>query len=199
MLAQPRGRADYEALLASNIEEFERLSRMIDSMLFLARAGQDELGLAREPLSARQALEEVTSFFDGIAEERGLCLDCAGDATVAADPDLLRRALANLVSNAVRHADPGSTITLLAAMRGEVAEISVANLGAPVAPGHLTHLFERFYRADPARSNADGATGLGLSIVQAIMVLHGGSASVQADGARIVFTLSFPGAQADRP
>jgi two-component system heavy metal sensor histidine kinase CusS len=199
MLAQPRSRADYEALLASNIEEFERLSRMIDSMLFLARAGQDELVLARQHVPAREALEEVASFFDGIAEERGLRLDCIGGASVAADPGLLRRALANLVSNAVRHAAPGSTITLGAATRGATVELSVANLGAPVAAAHLTHLFERFYRADAARSNADGATGLGLSIVQAIMVLHGGEATVETDGARIIFTLAFPATRADRP
>jgi two-component system heavy metal sensor histidine kinase CusS len=192
MLAQPRTRADYEGLLASNIEEFERLSRMVDSMLFLARAGQDELQLAREPLAARDALEEVASFFDSIAEERGLRLECAGDATVLADPDLLRRALANLVSNAVRHADAGSTIGLGVAVQDAAVELSVTNVGARLDAMHLAHLFERFYRADPARSNADGSTGLGLSIVQAIMVLHGGSASVQADGTRIVFTLAFP-------
>ena len=192
MLARPRERADYEALLASNIEEFERLSRMIDSMLFLARAGQDELQLARRPVSARDALEEVASFFDGIAEERGLRLECVGDATVLADPELLRRALANLVSNAVRHADAGSTVTLAAGVHGGAVELSVTNIGVALDARHLAHLFERFYRADPARSNADGSTGLGLSIVQAVMALHGGEASVRTDGARIAFTLAFP-------
>ncbi|MET0323015.1 MAG: ATP-binding protein, partial [Duganella sp.] len=115
--------------------------------------------------------------------------------------------------NAVRHADPGSTITLDGAPRGSAAEpggahhagtgtgagvpgadISVANHGAPIAPQHLPHLFDRFYRADPARGNADGSTGLGLAIVSAIMSLHGGTATVRAEGTVTRFVLGFGGA-----
>ena len=196
MLAQPRSAAEYEELIASNIEELERLARMIESMLFLARAGQDEVVLVRQPLAALGELDKVAGFFEGMAEERGLVFACTGDASlrVPADAALLRRALANLVSNAVRHADTGSTIALAASRRGEHVELSVSNGGVPVAPLHLAHLFERFYRADPARSDAEGSTGLGLSIVGAIMDLHGGQASVHADGGRITFSLLFPAA-----
>jgi two-component system heavy metal sensor histidine kinase CusS len=194
MLAQPRTPADYEALLASNVEELERLARMIESILFLARAGRDEVVLARQPLSARAELDRVADFFDGMAEERGLHFVCEGDATVAADPALLRRALANLVSNAVRHAAPDSAIVLAA--QATPAEdgvcLSVANAGAPIAPEHIPHVFERFYRADPARGDAHGATGLGLSLVRAIMDLHGGTAGVRCDAGGTTFTLAFP-------
>lgn len=192
MLAQTRTAADYEQLIASNIEELERLARMIDSMLFLARAGQDEVVLARQPCDALDELRRMADFFESMAEERGLRMTCAGEGTVLADPALLRRALANLLSNAVRHAGAGSTIALRASQGAGVTELSVANDGAPVAPAHLAHLFERFYRADSARSDAQGSTGLGLSIVRAIMDLHGGSAAVHADGERIRFTLAFP-------
>ncbi|TQK07596.1 two-component system heavy metal sensor histidine kinase CusS [Herbaspirillum sp. SJZ107] len=192
MLAQTRTAADYEQLIASNIEELERLARMIDSMLFLARAGQDEVVLARQPRDALDELHRMADFFESMAEERGLRVTCAGEGTVLADPALLRRALANLLSNAVRHADAGSTIALRASQGAGVTELSVANDGAPVAPAHLAHLFERFYRADSARSDAQGSTGLGLSIVRAIMDLHGGNAAVHADGERICFTLAFP-------
>ena len=192
MLAQTRTAADYEQLIASNIEELERLARMIDSMLFLARAGQDEVVLARQPRDALDELRKMADFFESMAEERGLRVTCAGEGTVLADPALLRRALANLLSNAVRHADAGSTIALRASQGAGVTELSVANDGTPVAPAHLAHLFERFYRADSARSDAQGSTGLGLSIVRAIMDLHGGSAAVHADGERIRFTLAFP-------
>lgn len=192
MLAQPRSTAEYEQLIASNIEELERLARMIDSMLFLARAGQEEVVLARQPRDALDELRKMADFFESMAEERGLRMHCAGDGTVLADPALLRRALANLLSNAVRHAADGSTIELLARRRAGATELSVANAGDPVAPAHLAHLFERFYRADGARSDAQGSTGLGLSIVRAIMDLHGGSAAVHADGGRIRFTLVFP-------
>lgn len=192
MLAQPRSSAEYEQLIASNIEELERLARMIESMLFLARAGQEEVVLARRPLAAQDELRKVADFYEGMAEERGLALACTGDASVLADAALLRRALANLLSNAVRHADPGSTVVLHAARRAGCTELAVTNHGAPIDGAHLAHLFERFYRADPARSDAEGSTGLGLAIVRAIMDLHGGQAKVETDGARVTFTLAFP-------
>lgn len=194
MLAQPRSSAEYEQLIASNIEELERLSRMIESMLFLARAGQEEVALARQPLRALDELEKVAGFYEGMAEERGLRLACTGGGMVLADPALLRRALANLLSNAVRHASAGSTITLHAGERAGAILLSVANAGTPIAAAHLAHLFERFYRADPARSDAEGSTGLGLSIVRAIMELHGGSAEVHSDAGQTRFTLVFPAA-----
>jgi len=192
LLAQPRSAADYEQLIASNIEELERLARMIESMLFLARAGQDDVLLARQPLAALDELRKVADFYEGMAEEQDVRIACLGAAVVHADPALLRRALANLVSNAVRHAQPGSTITLRADQRGHGAELTVANTGAPIAPEHLPHLFDRFYRADPARGNADGSTGLGLAIVSAIMAVHGGTARVAAAGNEARFVLGFP-------
>jgi two-component system heavy metal sensor histidine kinase CusS len=194
MLAQPRSAAQYEELIASNIEELERLARMIDSMLFLARAGQDDVQPARQRLAALDELEKVAGFFEGMAEERGLRLECAGGGEVLADPALLRRALANLVSNAVRHADAGSAVILRAQAGAGSIALSVENTGAPIAPGHLPHLFERFYRADAARAGAAGSTGLGLSIVRAIMALHGGTADVHVDGTLARFTLRFPAA-----
>ena len=192
LLAQPRSTADYEQLIGSNIEELERLARMIESMLFLARAGQEDVLPARQSLTAMDELRKVADFFEGMAEEQDVHIACVGEAVVQADPALLRRALANLVSNAVRHAQPGSTITLRADRRGSGAEITVANTGAPIAPEHLPHLFDRFYRADPARGNADGSTGLGLAIVSAIMAVHGGVARLDTDGDEARFVLSFP-------
>ncbi|MCC2974056.1 heavy metal sensor histidine kinase [Massilia sp. IC2-476] len=190
-LGQGRSREEYEALLASNIEELERLARMIESMLFLARAGQDEVVLARQPVVALEELERVADFFEGMAEERGLHLACSGEGRFAADPALVRRALANLVSNAVRHADAGSTIRLHAETRSGAVELSVANTGAAIGRQHLDHLFDRFYRVDSARSDAEGSTGLGLSIVSAILNLHGGKATVQSNGADTCFILAF--------
>ncbi|MEW6760398.1 MAG: heavy metal sensor histidine kinase [Pseudomonadota bacterium] len=191
-LGQGRSREEYEALLASNIEELERLARMIESMLFLARAGQEEVVLARQPLEAREELERVAGFFEGMAEERGLRLQCGGEGRFAADPALVRRALANLVSNAVRHAEEGSTIALHSEQRPGMVALSVSNAGAPIPSEHLDHLFDRFYRVDSARSDAEGSTGLGLSIVSAIMNLHGGKATVHSHGPETRFTLVFP-------
>lgn len=194
MLAHPRGAAEYEGLIVSNIEELERLARMIDAMLFLARAHQEEVILARRQVAAREELERVAGFFEGMAEERGLRLACTGEAVFPADPTLLRQALANLVSNALRHADPGSAVTLDAVRHGDTVELSVSNQGACIAQAHLARLFERFYRADASRSDAEGSTGLGLSIVSAIMGLHGGTARIEAEGREVRFTLAFPAA-----
>jgi two-component system heavy metal sensor histidine kinase CusS len=191
-LAQRRSAGEYEDLLASNVEELERLSRMVDSMLFLARARQEDVVPVRQALAVDEEFARMAEFFEGMAEERGIVLDCAGSGTVQADPQLLRRALANLLSNAIRHAAPGSTVTLAAAMVAGGTELSVANRGDPIAAHDLPHLFERFYRADASRSPGAGSTGLGLSIVSAIMALHGGRAEVRPAPGMTVFVLLFP-------
>ncbi|SDI04379.1 heavy metal sensor histidine kinase [Janthinobacterium sp. YR213] len=192
MLARPRSAQDYEQLVSSNVEELERLSRMIDSMLFLARAQQDEMVLVKQVLPVQDEFARLADFFEGLAEERELALACHGSGNVTAEPQLLRRALGNLLSNAIRHAAPGSTILLRSHATNEGVELSVSNLGPAIPARHLPHLFERFYRADPARSDSAASTGLGLAIVTAIMQLHGGSATVASDAAATTFTLVFP-------
>ncbi|HEU4815598.1 heavy metal sensor histidine kinase, partial [Janthinobacterium sp.] len=103
MLARPRSAHEYEQLVSSNVEELERLSRMIDSMLFLARAQQDEMVLVKQVLPVQDEFLRLADFFEGLAEERELALACHGSGTVTAEPQLLRRALGNLLSNAIRH------------------------------------------------------------------------------------------------
>ena len=191
-LAQRRSPEDYEQILASNVEEMERLSRMIDSMLFLARASQEDVVPVRTPLALADELGRMAAFYEGMAEERALTLRCEGSATVQADAQLLRRALANLLSNAIAHADPGSVVTLAASAREGWTELAVTNAGTPIAAHDLPHLFERFYRADAARTAGAGSTGLGLAIVSAIMALHGGRAEVRQAPGATTFVLLFP-------
>lgn len=193
-LAHPRTAQEYEELLASNVEELERLSGMVDSMLFLARARQEDVVPARTPLDIEAEFARMMAFFEGMAEERGLALRSAGGATVLADAQLLRRALANLLSNAIRHAHPGSVIELAAAETPGWTELTVTNAGDAIDERDLPHLFERFYRADTARSDGGGSTGLGLSIVSAIMELHDGRAEVRPAPGSITFALLFPAA-----
>lgn len=194
MLARPRPEAEYQALLESNIEELERLARMIDNMLFLARADHAGQALDRQPLSIAAELTRQAEYFEGVAEERGLTLLAQGDGTLWADPALLRRALGNLVANAVRHATPGSTIRLAAAHDGNAWNLMVENDGAPLPEDVLARLFDRFYRADTARADSARSNGLGLAIVRSIMALHGGQAQVAQAGSRLRFTLTFPDA-----
>ncbi|WP_229467451.1 heavy metal sensor histidine kinase [Massilia sp. Mn16-1_5] len=189
-LAHPRSQREYEELLASNVEELERLSRMVDSMLFLARAQQEDVVPVRQLLSIEDEFARMAEFFEGMAEERELELACAGVGSVQADAQLLRRALANLLSNAIRHAHPGTTVTLAAGVHAGWTELTVTNQGDPIAASDLPHLFERFYRADASRGA--GSTGLGLSIVRAIMILHGGRAEVRIAPGTVSFVLLFP-------
>jgi two-component system heavy metal sensor histidine kinase CusS len=193
-LARARTADEYEALLASNLEEYERLARMIENTLFLARADNAQLALAGTALDVRAELEHIREYFEMLAEDKGirLGLDDVGGLRVHADPVLLRRAVNNLVSNAIAHTPRGGVVSLGAASDGQWVTLSVENSGDGIAPEHLERVFERYYRADAARG-AGSSAGLGLSIVRAIMRLHGGTAEVDSvPGGRTVFHLRFP-------
>lgn len=202
MLSRPRTEAEHARLLESQLQELERLNRMVDSLLFLARSDHEAQHepLQRQRLSGAAEIARQADYFADLAEERGIRIVCEGDTPVWAEPQLLRRALANLLSNAVRHARPGSEIGLRVAPDevGTGAFVSVSNEGDPVPPESLGRLFDRFYRADPARSGE--GSGLGLSIVRAIMRRHRGSAEVrQLVPGNVAFVLWFPGPPAQAP
>ena len=192
-LARPRTNDEYQALLVSNIEEYERLARMIENTLFLARADNAQLALNPEALNAKKELERIQNYFAGLAEDAGVALTVnADDATVCADPILFQRAVSNLVSNAISHTPRGGAVRLLACQGQHGTDITVENSGGGIAPEHLPHIFDRYYRADAARSVSPHSTGLGLAIVRAIMQLHGGEVTVRnADGDRTAFWLRF--------
>jgi two-component system heavy metal sensor histidine kinase CusS len=190
-LAHPRSADEYQALLASNLEEFERLGRMIENTLFLARADNAQLALHREALDAREELERIRDYFDVLAEDAGVALEVDAQGTVDADAVLLRRAVGNLVSNAMAHTPRGGRIVL----RARDGMIDIVNTGEPIPPALAERVFERYVRADPARGG-DGSAGLGLAIVRAIVTLHGGSATLASGAGETVFTLRFPPAPA---
>lgn len=199
MLSRPRTEADYAHLLDSQLHELERLNRMVDSLLFLARSEHQALAgaLQCQTLSAAEELARQADYFADLAEERGLSLRCEGDAPLWAEPILLRRALANLISNALRHARPGSVVALTARTEQEsglsCAVLEVVNEGEPLPPEVLPRLFDRFYRTDQSRHRDAGGSGLGLAIVRAIMEIHGGSAEVRQSPCQgISFALRFP-------
>ncbi|MCS3407953.1 heavy metal sensor histidine kinase [Serratia sp. AKBS12] len=193
-LYQPRSTEEYETLLSTNMEELERISRMVENILFLARASEAQSVLNYRQLDVARELQRVADYFEGLAEERGMTLVCDGEGQVQADAMLFQRALSNLVANAVRYGDEQSQIVLRAVAQHDALVVRVINQGPPIAAEHLEKLFDRFYRADAARSSQ--ASGLGLSIVRAIMTLHGGEVQAacyaEPPGAQIVFSLIFP-------
>lgn len=191
-LSKPRDQAYYERLLGSNFEELQRLSRMIDNMLFLARTEQADCALDLRKLDIEDEFSRIQEYFEGVAEEKGVRLEHRGQAELKADPQLLQRALANLLANAIRHADPGTAVAMVAEAVPEGTALYVENAGAAIAPEHLDRLFNRFYRADGSRQGSTESSGLGLSIVRSIMSLHGGQWRVSSSERRTRFTLIFP-------
>ena len=191
-LQKTRTTEDYQALLASSQEEYERLARMIDNMLFLARAERPDAVLHREPIALHEAVAQLCDYFEGMAEERGIVLVNEADGTLAADPQLLRRALANLLANALRYGSADSPVRIASQRHGGYLDIRVTNQGEPIAPEHLPRLFDRFYRCDPSRAQPGDSGGLGLAIVRSIMQLHGGTVRVESSADGTCFTLSFP-------
>ncbi|GLU34981.1 heavy metal sensor histidine kinase [Trinickia caryophylli] len=194
-LARPRSVDEYQTVLASNLEECERISRMIESVLFLARAEHPQFVTRMREIDAFAELTHVAQYFEGIADEAGVSLRVAGGGTLRADVDLLRRALGNLVSNAIRYTPRGKQIVLEARTQPDAVRIAVINAGPPIAPALLERIFDRFYRADPARQSDpsfSGSTGLGLAIVRTIMGLHGGTVHAESDRGHTRFVLTFP-------
>ncbi|AEX51322.1 heavy metal sensor histidine kinase [Rahnella aquatilis] len=194
-LYQPRTVEEYETLLANNMEELERISRMVENILFLARASDARSVLTITAIDVSSEMIRIQEYFEGLAEERGMTLGGKGAGVLHADAILFQRALSNLVANAVRYGREGSAILLRAEPQGKGMNIHVISQGEPVPPEKLGKLFDRFYRADASRSEGGSSSGLGLSIVQAIMALHQGSVSVTSSPqGETCFTLSFPAA-----
>ena len=192
-LARARTPAEYARVLQSALEEYNRLARMIDSMLFLAQADRARLTLNRVPLEALAELQAVAEFYQALADEQGVELICEGNTALLADPLLLRRALSNLLSNALKYSASGGRVVLRAAGSDAAPVLSVTDTGVGIAPEHLPKLGDRFYRVDPARTNSPEGAGLGLAIVKSIIALHGGKLLIDSvPGHGTTASLVFP-------
>jgi two-component system heavy metal sensor histidine kinase CusS len=193
-LARSRTPEEYQHLLASSLEEFERLSRMIDGMLFIARADNPDTAIEHVPFDARRELEAVCEFFEALAGEQDVSLELTGQATITGDSLLFRRAVSNLLSNALKHTPARGSIRLsLQSPDDQLVELTVCDSGEGIGPEVLPKVFQRFSRGDRSQSGASGGSGLGLAIVQSIMHLHHGTATIQSDpGTGTTATLRFP-------
>ena len=197
-MGRVRTEAEYQEALGHGLEELRRLACMVDDLLFLARAESPQRHAERQALDAREALQKAWDFFDAAAEEQGVSVAYQGGGTVQAEPQLLHRALTNILSNALRHTPAGGAITLAAERDSSGAcVLRVTDTGCGIAAEHLPRLFDRFYQVDPNRPSGLEGTGLGLSIVRSIMDLHGGTVEVHGAPSRgSTFTLRFPGGHA---
>lgn len=193
-LSSDRSAEEYQTLLASNVEEYERLSRMIENMLFLARADNARVAMKVTELDLRDELARQADYFELLADARQILIRVDAHGTLNADATLFRRALGNLLANAVSYSPEGAAIALRSRQVGATVEIEVTNPGPGIAAEHLPRLFDRFFRGDPARANSGESSGIGLAIVKTIMDLHNGDVQVESvpDGLT-TFRLVFPG------
>lgn len=192
-LSRERAVADYVTLLEDNLAEYQRLSRMIDSMLFLARADAATVELDRMPIELGTELSKLASYFAVLGEDKGVKIEVSASGSVSADLTMFRRAVSNLLSNAVRHAGNGSIVSLNCDRNEDAVAVHVSNQGFPIPGEDRDRIFDRFYRGDQARSHSDQSTGLGLAIVRSIMELHAGTASVATLPGNVTrFSLWFP-------
>ncbi|AZF16916.1 heavy metal sensor histidine kinase [Pseudomonas sp. R3-18-08] len=195
-LQQLRSIESYQQLLASNVEELERLARMLDNMLFLARTDPASALRQRQALDAADEVERIADYFEGLAADAGMHIVVEGDGVIWAEPMLLRRALANLCANAIKYGSPGSELRIQAIANDEGVNLRVSNQGETIPAEHLPRLFERFYRVDESRERSSQSNGLGLSIVATIMQLHNGRYGVSSEDGVTRFELFFPAREA---
>jgi two-component system heavy metal sensor histidine kinase CusS len=193
-LGKARSAEEYQETLSSFLEEAARLSRLIESLLFLARADHPETQIQRERLDVAQVLAGVREFYEAAAAESGVTLGMEAGAPLPAELDrpLLQRAVGNLVENSLAHTARGGRVTLAASRDNGKVRIEVADTGCGIAAEHLPRVFDRLYRVDRSRTAATGGTGLGLAIVKSIAELHGGSAEISSEvgkGTKVLLTL----------
>jgi two-component system heavy metal sensor histidine kinase CusS len=190
-LTRARTPEEYREVIESNVGECERLARIVDKMLFLARAEAAEGHLDRTLFKGRDAIEKIAAFYEPLAEEHHSSINCSGEGDIYADQVLFSRAVNNLVGNALRFTPAGGIIQISIVVGVAKSQVFVKDTGCGIAPEHLPRVFDRFYRADSSRS-VEGS-GLGLALVKSIMDLHGGSAVVESEVDRgTTVVLTFP-------
>ncbi|MCX7673678.1 MAG: heavy metal sensor histidine kinase [Thiobacillaceae bacterium] len=189
-LSRPREARDYREVLASALEEYDRLARMIDDMLFLAKADHQLVVPRREAVDLGAEARRLAEFYGVWAEESGVTLAVSGQAHLQADRLMLQRALANLLANAIRHTPAGGEVRIELSQGPTEVHIAVDNPGPDIPPEHLPRLFDRYYRIDPADPGSHA--GLGLAIVKSIAETHGGRVCVTSQAQHTRFEITLP-------
>jgi len=194
-LMATQNQEQYRTCIESSMEEYQHLSQMVESLMLLTRMDQSDAVLNRKSLAAANEIKSVCDFYQALAEDANIALEVTGASGIYADDGLLRRALSNLITNAIENTPSGGRVVIEVKQcldRG--VEISVTDTGIGIAADQLTRVFYRFYRCDEARSRLERrGFGLGLAIVKSIMNLHGGVVTIRSvPGCGTCVTLKFP-------
>ncbi|MCW8884277.1 MAG: heavy metal sensor histidine kinase [Motiliproteus sp.] len=192
-LTRPRGEEDYRAILYSNIEEYERLSRMISDMLFLAKAEHMQCLPSRSELLLENEITDLIEFYEALAEEQKIKVSLSGKGKISGDQLMIRRAISNLLSNAIRHTPKHEAIHISLSQRNDKVMLDIRNSGETISVQDLPYLFDRFYRSkNPSKNNgSEDGFGLGLAITKAIIEGHNGRITVRSDSQETCFHIEF--------
>lgn len=192
-LSQHRTQKELEDVLYSSLEEYNRMTKMVSDMLFLAQADNNQLIPERIMFDLRTEVVKVFDFFEAWAEELNVSLQLNGSGClIKGDPLMYRRALNNLLSNALRYTQSGKTVTVTIAGSENSVQLIVENPGKLIPAEHLPRLFDRFYRVDPSRQRKGEGSGIGLAIVKSIVNAHHGKVWVESDTVSTRFILLLP-------
>lgn len=193
VLAQPRDSEAYQETLYANLDDCKRMARMIDDMLFLAKADNGLIVPEQQPVALDVEVEKLFEYYRLLADERGIRLQLRGHAVVRGDVLMLHRALSNLLSNALRYTPAGASIQVELEQNANGSELRLSNPGPTIAGEHLERLFDRFYRADPARrEGSPHNAGLGLAITRSIIHAHQGQIHCTSVAGKTTFCVQFP-------
>ena len=192
-LSRPRSAAEFQETLQSNLEELERLRSIVNDMLFLARADQGEAATGLTAVVVAHEVEVTIDFFEPLLDDTGITVAVEGELQAQATMNiaLFRRALTNLLQNAIEHSAAGARLAVTISQRAGAIWIAVTNPGPTIAAAHLPRLFDRFYRVDSSRHDTGEihGHGLGLAIVKAVASMHGGATLATSDDG--VTTIAF--------
>ena len=179
-LSRPRSATELQTVLENSLEQFERLQRITEDLLLLSRVDAGEASLPSAALPLDAAVHDMVDLYRPLAAERGLDLQLKSceQAQVRGDPGRLRQLLGNLLDNAIKFSDGPGVVEVCLNVSGRLAEVSIKDFGQGIAPADLGRVFDRFFRADPARSS--GGTGLGLAISKWIVEAHGGQLEIES-------------------
>lgn len=179
-------------LLLLQAERLQRIARDLDTV---SRAEEDRLTLVREPVATNDLVDLAVSTARGRYLAKGVSLEHQSERVpLEVDPQRIGQILGNLLENALRHTPPGGTVHIEGGRVGDSAIITVSDTGDGLTPGQLDHVFERFYRADVARTRDAAGAGIGLTISRGLAIAHGGSLTATSPGEKMgaTFTLSLP-------
>lgn len=169
---------EYRQVLESNLEELQRVSKIIENLLFLARAENPKMEINKENVRVANEVQLISEFYQAMADEKEIRVSQEGDGVITVNAIMFRRALSNLLSNALKYTSQGGQVHFDIKENTEHVEISVKDSGIGIAPEHLPKIFHRFYRVDSARARSAGGNGLGLAIVKSIIDLHHGTIAI---------------------